>query len=112
MFGVLLRTPWWLAGTAVFVLALAYLGVPALLEAYGLPYTFSDPLVCALTLHKGMAKHIARAAGVVCRPRDVFVEQSVAEFRRIVKQHDSHFAQRVARSMPRAFAQPLGSDPT
>lgn len=38
--------------------------VPALLEAYGLPYTFSDPLVCALTLHKGMAKHIARAAGV------------------------------------------------
>jgi hypothetical protein len=30
--GLLLRAPWWLAGTAVFVLALAYLGVPALLE--------------------------------------------------------------------------------
>ena len=28
--------------------------VPALLEAYAIPYTFSDPLVCALTLHKGM----------------------------------------------------------
>jgi D-alanine-D-alanine ligase len=38
--------------------------VPALLEAYGIPYTFSDPLVCALTLHKGMAKHVARACGV------------------------------------------------
>ncbi|HLF10133.1 MAG TPA: D-alanine--D-alanine ligase [Gammaproteobacteria bacterium] len=38
--------------------------VPALLEAYDIPYTFSDPLVCALTLHKGMAKHVARGAGV------------------------------------------------
>jgi len=38
--------------------------VPALLEAYEIPYTFSDPLVCALTLHKGMAKHVARGCGV------------------------------------------------
>jgi D-alanine-D-alanine ligase len=38
--------------------------VPALLEAYSIPYTFSDPLVCALTLHKGMAKHVARGCGV------------------------------------------------
>jgi D-alanine-D-alanine ligase len=38
--------------------------VPALLEAYGIPYTFSDPLVCALTLHKGMAKHVARGCGI------------------------------------------------
>ena len=38
--------------------------VPALLEAYAIPYTFSDPLVCALTLHKGMAKHVARGYGV------------------------------------------------
>jgi D-alanine-D-alanine ligase len=38
--------------------------VPALLEAYGVPYTFSDPLVSALTLHKAMAKHVARACGV------------------------------------------------
>jgi D-alanine-D-alanine ligase len=35
-----------------------------LLEAFGVPYTFSDPLVCALTLHKGMCKHVARAAGI------------------------------------------------
>jgi D-alanine-D-alanine ligase len=38
--------------------------VPALLEAYEIPYTFSDPLVSALTLHKGMAKHVARGCGV------------------------------------------------
>ncbi len=38
--------------------------VPALLEAYGVAYTFSDPLVCALTLHKAMAKHVARGCGV------------------------------------------------
>jgi D-alanine-D-alanine ligase len=38
--------------------------VPALLEAYEIPYTFSDPLVCALTLHKAMAKHVARGCGV------------------------------------------------
>ncbi len=30
--GLVLRAPWWLAGTAVFVAALAYLGVPAVLE--------------------------------------------------------------------------------
>ncbi len=38
--------------------------VPALLEAFDIPYTFSDPLVTALTLHKGMAKRVARDAGV------------------------------------------------
>lgn len=34
--------------------------VPALLEAYGIPYTFSDPLVLSMALHKGMAKHVLR----------------------------------------------------
>lgn len=38
--------------------------VPALLEAYGVPYTFSDPLVMCLTLNKGMAKHVFRDQGV------------------------------------------------
>jgi len=38
--------------------------VPALLEAYNIPYTFSDALVCALSLHKGMAKRVVRDAGV------------------------------------------------
>ncbi len=52
--------------------------VPALLDAYRIPYVFSDPLVCALTLHKGMTKDVVRAAGVatpdfvvVSEPADV-----------------------------------------
>jgi len=38
--------------------------VPALLDAYGIPYTFSDPLVLSLSLHKGMAKHVVRDLGI------------------------------------------------
>jgi D-alanine-D-alanine ligase len=38
--------------------------VPALLDAWDIPYTFSDTLVMALTLHKGMTKHVVRAQGV------------------------------------------------
>lgn len=37
--------------------------VPALLEAHEIPYTFSDPLVLSLTLHKGMAKRVVRDLG-------------------------------------------------
>jgi D-alanine-D-alanine ligase len=37
--------------------------VPAVLDAYGIPYTFSDPLVMALSLHKGHTKAVVRAAG-------------------------------------------------
>lgn len=42
--------------------------VPALLEAYDIPYTFSDPLVLTLTLHKGMAKHVVRDSGIPTAP--------------------------------------------
>lgn len=38
--------------------------VPALLDEWDIPYVFSDPLACALTLHKGVAKQVVRAAGV------------------------------------------------
>ena len=38
--------------------------VPALLEAFDIPYVFSDPLTLALTLDKGMTKHVVRDAGV------------------------------------------------
>jgi D-alanine-D-alanine ligase len=38
--------------------------VPALLDAYQVPYVFSDPLVCSLALHKGLTKDVVRAAGV------------------------------------------------
>lgn len=36
--------------------------VPALLELYGVPYTFSDPLVCAATLDKAVAKRLVAQA--------------------------------------------------
>ena len=38
--------------------------VPGLLEAYGIPAVFSDPLTLALTLDKGWTKRIVRSAGV------------------------------------------------
>lgn len=38
--------------------------VPALLDAYEIPYTFSDPLISALTLHKGLTKSVLRDQGV------------------------------------------------
>lgn len=38
--------------------------VPALLDAYGIPCSFADPLNACLTLHKGMAKRVLRDAGV------------------------------------------------
>jgi D-alanine-D-alanine ligase len=38
--------------------------VPAILDLYGMAYTFSDPLVMALTLHKGMTKRVLRDARV------------------------------------------------
>jgi len=41
--------------------------VPAILDAYGIPYTFSDPLILTLTLHKGMTKHIIRDLGIPTR---------------------------------------------
>ena len=34
--------------------------VPALLDAFQIPYTFSDGLVFALTLHKGLTKRVVR----------------------------------------------------
>jgi len=38
--------------------------VPALLEMYGVPYTFSDPLVCAATLDKAVAKRLVTSHGL------------------------------------------------
>lgn len=42
--------------------------VPALLEAYGIPYTFSDPLTLALALDKGMTKRLLRDSGLPTAP--------------------------------------------
>lgn len=38
--------------------------VPCILDVYEIPYTFSDPLVMALCLHKGLTKLAVRDAGV------------------------------------------------
>jgi len=38
--------------------------VPALLDAFKIPYTFSDGLTFALTLHKGFTKHVVRGLGI------------------------------------------------
>ena len=55
--------------------------VPALLDAYKIPYTFSDPLVLALTLHKGMTKRVLRDLGI---PTPDFAEvNSVRDIRNI-----------------------------
>jgi len=52
--------------------------VPAILDLYDLPYTFSDPLVMSLTLHKGRTKQVIRQCGfptpdfsVVDLPEDI-----------------------------------------
>lgn len=47
--------------------------VPAVLEAYRIPYTFSDPLTLGLTLDKALAKQVVAAAGLAT-PRFFTVE--------------------------------------
>ncbi len=42
--------------------------VPAILDVYEIPYTFSDVLTSALTLHKGLAKRVLRDCGVSTTP--------------------------------------------
>jgi len=52
--------------------------VPALLEAYQIPCTFSDPMVCALTLHKGMTKRVVRDLGIPTAPFAMVEEEGDA----------------------------------
>lgn len=51
--------------------------VPALLDAWNIPYVFSDPLVLSVTLHKGFTKMIIRNAGIPTA--DFVVAESVEE---------------------------------
>lgn len=37
---------------------------PALLDAFEIPYTFSNPMVLSIALHKGMTKHLVRDMGI------------------------------------------------
>ncbi len=51
--------------------------VPALLDASRIPYTFSDPAVLAVALHKGLTKRVVRDAGV--RTPDFSVVESISD---------------------------------
>ena len=42
--------------------------VPAILDLYEVPYTFSDPLVLAVCLHKGLTKTVVGHSGVPTTP--------------------------------------------
>jgi D-alanine-D-alanine ligase len=52
--------------------------VPALCELFGQPYTFSDPLTCALTLDKPLAKRVVRDHGLPTAPFAVIAEAAEA----------------------------------
>ncbi len=45
--------------------------VPAVCELFAQPYTFSDPLTCALTLDKALAKRVVRDLGLPTAPFEV-----------------------------------------
>jgi D-alanine-D-alanine ligase len=55
--------------------------VPALLELFDIPYTFSDPLVCAATLDKAVGKRLVRDAGL--RTPDFVVVRAPEEARAV-----------------------------
>ncbi len=47
--------------------------VPAILDVFDIPYTFADPLVMSVCLHKGLAKMLVERAGLPT-PRAMVVE--------------------------------------
>lgn len=51
--------------------------VPCLLDAYNINYTFSDPVVLSLTLHKALTKRVVRDAGI-----------KTPDFKLIIKEED------------------------
>ena len=55
--------------------------VPALLDAFNIPYVFSGPLTLSLTLHKGMTKQIIRDCGLATP--DFFVVNTKSDIEKI-----------------------------
>jgi len=55
--------------------------VPALLEAYDIPYVFSDPLTLSLTLDKALCKRVVRDAGIPTA--DFAVIESIADVAKV-----------------------------
>jgi len=67
--------------------------VPAILDAYNIPYTFSDPLILSLTLHKGFTKNVIRDLGI---PTPDFAVVETEDDIRKVKIPLPHFAKPMA----------------
>ena len=55
--------------------------VPALLDTYENPYTFSDPLTLCVALHKATAKHVVRDQGI--RPADFEVIKRLPDVEKV-----------------------------
>jgi D-alanine-D-alanine ligase len=55
--------------------------VPCLLEAWNIPCSFSDPMVLALCLHKGMTKRVIRDAGLATP--DFVILETAEQARRV-----------------------------
>jgi D-alanine-D-alanine ligase len=55
--------------------------VPAILDVYNIPYTFSDVLVLSLTLHKGMTKRVIRDLNIPTA--DFFVVENVKDIDKV-----------------------------
>jgi D-alanine-D-alanine ligase len=72
--------------------------VPALLDAYEIPYTYSDPMVCALALHKPMTKRVVRDLGLPTP--DFWVVETEADAEKVIEAH------RPSESTP-LFAKPM-----
>jgi len=101
--------------------------VPAILDVYDIPYTFADPLVSALALHKNLTKTVVRRAGIptpefalVERPADVdavdlpfpLFAKPVAEgtskgISAVSKIADRQALRRVCRDLLEQFRQPV-----
>src|SRR5579872_6609428 len=56
--------------------------VPALLEAFDIPYVFSEPLTLALTLDKAMTKRVVRDAGIATA--DFTLVETAADIAKVV----------------------------
>lgn len=55
--------------------------IPAILEVYGIPYTFSDPVVMGLTLDKALTKRVLRDLGLPTAP--FALVETIADARRV-----------------------------
>ena len=55
--------------------------VPALLDAFHIPYTFSDPVVLGLSLNKGLTKRVVRDLGVPTP--DFYVVENIEDIKNV-----------------------------